>query len=214
MQNHACITWYHSNSLIPRNHVSWPPLSAQHQLLSLCPQSLIWLMSYCWWEEQRWKSKQETTMDTCTKPRTVGRKDLQPEFHTQAYLSSTGKVMKWRRLMEQQCFLSSVEEVTEQKGWWDRKHGRRCEDENTRRWHYVVTPSDIVGLMAYWTDHKCCNYNMRKMKTKKWRNELVQEFSRLPERLEVILQLRISSELAPDRRYRRRGTYSICCPRD
>lgn len=27
-----------------------------------------------------------------------------------------GKVMKWRRLMEQQCFLSSVEGVTEQKG--------------------------------------------------------------------------------------------------
>lgn len=54
-------------------------------------------------------------MDTCTKPRTVGRRDLQRKFHTQAYLSSMSKVMKWR-MMEQQCFLSSVEGVTEQKG--------------------------------------------------------------------------------------------------
>lgn len=43
---------------------------------------------------------------------------------------------------------------------------------------------------------------MRKMKTRKWRNELVQEFPRPTERLEVTLQLEISAELAPDRRCR------------
>lgn len=70
-----------------------------------------------------------------------------------------------------------------------------------------------MGLVAYWTDHKGCNY-MRKTKTRKWRNELVQKFPRLTERLEVTLQLGISAELAPDRRCRQKGTYGICCPRE
>lgn len=51
----------------------------------------------------------------CTKQRTAGKKELQLKFHTQAYLSSMGKVMKWR-LMEQQCLPSSVEGATAQRG--------------------------------------------------------------------------------------------------
>lgn len=170
-------------------------------------------MSYCWWEEQRWKVIRKPPWKPCTKQRTVGRKDVKWKFHTQAYLSSIGKVMKRRRVMEQQCLLSPVEGRSAQRRWWDRKHGRRWEGENTRRWHYIITPSDIVGLVAYWTDQKGWNH-MRKMKTGKWRNELVQEFTKLTERLEVTLQLGISAELAPDRRCRRKEIYSICCPRE
>lgn len=36
MQTHACISWDHSNSLLPRNHVSWPPLSACRAISGQC----------------------------------------------------------------------------------------------------------------------------------------------------------------------------------
>lgn len=61
--------------------------------------------------------------------KTLERKDLQAEFHTQAYLSSMGS----DDMKEIDGAAVFAERSRRGSGGWDRKHGKRWEDENTRR---------------------------------------------------------------------------------